>query len=112
MSAPEDHAARALEDESNKGVTDNEDTEGKNKIEEDGSDVNDIEKRLSKGISEYERTKHENIAQNNLLLMQAANGAGLGKFVKDLTKVDTKKRSSKKKAETGQKAAESVWVST
>ena len=71
--------------------------------------MDNIEKRLNKGISEYERTKHENIAQNKLLLMQAA---GLGKFVKDSTKVDTKKQSWKKKAETGQKAAESVWVST
>ena len=90
-SAPEDRAARALEDESNKGVTDDEDAEGKNETEEDGSDVDEAEKKPSKGISEYERTKHENIAQNKLLLMQAANEAGLGKLVENSTKVDKKK---------------------
>jgi hypothetical protein len=74
--------------------------------------VDEAEKKPSKGISEYERTKHENIAQNKLLLMQAANEAGLGKLVENSTKVDKKKRSLKKKAETGQKAVEPERVST
>ena len=74
--------------------------------------MDEIDKKLSKGISEYEHTKHENIAQKKKLLMQAANEAGLGKFVKDSMKVDAKKRSSKKKTEMGQKAAEPAQVST
>jgi len=73
--------------------------------------VDEIDKKPSNGISEYERTKHENIAQNKELLMRAANEAGLGKFVEGSMKVDTKKRSSKKKAETGPKAAEPARVS-
>jgi len=68
--------------------------------------VDEIDKKPSNAISEYERTKHKNITQNKKLLMQAANEAGLGKFLDDSTRVDTKKRSSKKKGETGQKAAE------
>ena len=91
MPAAEDHAARALEDDSNKGVTDNEDGESKNENEDDGSDVDKIEKKLSKGISEYECTKNKNIAQNKELLMQAAKEAGLRKFVEDSMKVDKKK---------------------
>jgi len=73
--------------------------------------VDEIDKKPSNAISEYEHTKHENIAQNKKLLMQAANEAGLGKFLDDSTRVDTKKRLSKKKGETGQKAAEPVRVS-
>lgn len=59
--------------------------------------MDEIDKKPSNAISEYEHTKHKNIAQNKKLLMQAANEAGLGKFLHDSTRVDTKKRSSKKR---------------
>jgi hypothetical protein len=108
----EECAARALEDDSTKGITDDEDREGKNENEEGGSDVDEVEKKSSKGLSEYKRTKHKNIAQNKKLLIEAANEAGLGKFVEDSTKIDPKKRLSKKKAENREKAAEPGRVST
>lgn len=49
--------------------------------------MDEIDKKPSNRISEYEHTKHENIAQNK----EAANEAGLGKFVEDSMKVNTKK---------------------